>query len=74
MIAFNPAWGGQDVIQDTPPHDGLGIVFLPSIVSDVVGSIPQLESESSVRSFMQNQFRAAAENFNDAGLVYSAQA
>lgn len=72
MLSFDPLWGGQNIIQDTPPGDALGIVFLPSIVGDVLGAIPQLESEESSRSFMQTQFRVAAENMNDAGLIYSA--
>lgn len=71
MIAFNPDWGGQETIQDTPPYDGMVIHFLPSAVSDVLGSVPQLEAESSVKSFMQAQYRAAAENMRDSGLVYS---
>lgn len=70
MISFNPDWGGTDIIQDTPPYDGMSLVFLPSIVADVTGSIPQLESESSVHSFMQEQFRTSAENLNDGGLLY----
>ena len=71
MIAFNPFWGGQDVIQDTPPYDGLGIHFLPSIAGDILGSVPQRESEASAQSFMQDQFRAATENMAGAGLIYS---
>ena len=71
MITFNPYWGGQDVIQESLPSDGLVIAFSPSIVSDVLGAVPQLDSQSSVQSFMQSQFRATAENMNDAGLVFS---
>lgn len=71
MIAFNPAWGGQDVIQDSSPYDGMGIVFMPSIACDALGAVPQLESESSVLSFMQAQFRQSAENMYDSGLLYS---
>lgn len=70
MITFNPDWGGQDVIQDTPPYDGMALVFLPSIVADVTGSIPQLDSENSVHSFMQTQFRISAENMNDSANIY----
>lgn len=69
MISFNPAWGGQDVVQDTPPYDGMGLAFLPSIASDVLGAVPQLDSESSARSFMEAQFRQVAENLNDVGLI-----
>lgn len=72
MIAFNPLWGGEDYIQDTPPHDGMAISFLPSIVNDVLGGIPQADSQSSAQSFMQTQFRMVAENMNDSGLVISA--
>lgn len=71
MLAFDPDFGGQNVIQDSPPFDGMAIVFVPSIVNDVTGSVPQLDSESSARSFMQIQFRMTAENMNDMGLVYT---
>lgn len=71
MIIFNPAWGGQDTIQDSAPYDGLVIHFVPSIMSDVLGAVPQLDSESSATSFMQTSFRAAAENMTDAGLIIS---
>lgn len=74
MIAFNPAWGGQDVIQDTPPYDGMALTFLPSIASDVLGAVPQLDSESSSCSFMEAQFRQVAENLQDIGLICSATA
>lgn len=72
MIAFDPGWGGQDVIQDSAPADGMAIIFQPSIANDSLGAIPQLESESSTRSFMQAQYRMAAENMLDGGLIYSA--
>lgn len=71
MLAFNPGWGGQDVIQDSAPADGLAIAFLPSIASDVLGAVPQLEAEASASSFMREQFRQTAENMLDAGLIYS---
>lgn len=71
MIALNPAWGGQDVIQDSAPADGMAITFLPSIINDALGAIPQLESEASTRSFMQDQFRAASENMRESGLLYN---
>lgn len=74
MLAFDPDFGGQNVIQDSPPFDGMAIVFVPSIVNDVTGSVPQLDSEASTRSFMQIQFRITAENMNDLGLVYSGTA
>ncbi|MDE5832898.1 MAG: hypothetical protein K2H64_07940 [Desulfovibrio sp.] len=69
MIIFNPIWGGLDYIQDTPPQDGMAIVFLPSVVSDPLAGKPQLESEESVQSFMQSQFRAVAENMRETGLI-----
>lgn len=72
MIAFDPHWGGLDYVQDTPPGDGMGIAFYPSIVHDVTAGQLQLESESSVLSFMQLQFRAATENMYDSGLFVSA--
>lgn len=69
MISFNPMWGGLDYVQDTPPGDGFAITFLPSIVSDVTAGQLQGDSEASVHSFMQQQFRMAAENMYDSGLV-----
>lgn len=72
MIFFNPIWGGLDYIQDTPPQDGMAIVFLPSAASDPLAGQPQLESEESVRSFMQTQFRMAAENMSETGLLLGA--
>lgn len=71
MISFDPSWGGLDYIQDTPPEDGMAIVFLPSIANDALAGQLQAESESSARSFMQAQFRAAAENMRDSGLVFN---
>ncbi len=71
MISFNPLWGGQDYIQDTPPYDGMGITFLPSIVNDASASELQLQSESSCHSDMQATFRISSENMYDAGLIYS---
>lgn len=72
MIAFDPHWGGLDYAQDTPPFDGMAIAFFPSIASDVTAGQLQLESEASVQSFMQLQFRASTENMYDSGLVVSA--
>ncbi|MBD5626627.1 MAG: hypothetical protein HDQ90_03925 [Desulfovibrio sp.] len=71
MIALDPLWGGLNVVQDTPPHDSLGISYAPSIVTDVTAAVPQLDSMASVQSFMEHQFRAAAENMYDSGLVVS---
>ena len=71
MIAFEPLWGGTSVVQDTPPYDALGITFAPSIVTDVTAAMPQLDSQASVHSFMQDQFRACTENMYDSGLVVS---
>lgn len=71
MIALDPLWGGLDVVQDTPPGDTLAISFAPSIVSDVTAAVPQLDAQASVQSFMQDQFRASAENMYDSGLVVS---
>lgn len=71
MISFNPHWGGLDYVQDTPPQDGMGLVFLPSLALDAAAGYPQLESEESVHQFMQSQFRAATENMYDSGLVVS---
>lgn len=71
MISFNPFWGGLDYIQDSPPYDSLAITFEPSIAIDATAAVPQAESESSAMSFMTSQFRAAAENMYDSGLVYS---
>ena len=71
MIALDPLWGGLNVVQDTPPHDALGITYAPSIVTDITAAVPQLDSQASVLSFMEHQFRAAAENMYDSGLVVS---
>lgn len=71
MIAFDPFFGGLNVVQDTPPGDALGISFTPSIVSDVTAALPQLDSQASAQSFMEHQFRASAENMYDSGLVVS---
>ncbi|WP_165078477.1 MULTISPECIES: hypothetical protein [unclassified Desulfovibrio] len=71
MIALDPLWGGLNVVQDTPPRDSLGISYAPSIVTDVTAAVPQLDSMASVQSFTEHQFRAAAENMYDSGLVVS---
>ena len=72
MISFNPYWGGLDYMQDTPPQDGMAIAFFPSIASDVTAGQLQLDSESSVKSFMQAQFRIVSENTHGYGLLISA--
>ena len=73
MIFFNPGWGGLDYIQDTPPQDGMAIVFLPSLANDATAGGLQLESEESVHSFMQTQFRAVAENIGESALIIGAE-
>ena len=72
MISFDPHWGGLDYVQETPPGDGLGIIYLPSIAHDSTAGQLQLESEASVHSFMQLQFRAVTENMYGSGLIISA--
>lgn len=69
MITFDPYWGGLDYSFDTPSEDGFAISYYPSIANDVLGAIPQLDSEESVHSFMQTQFRLATENMLGYGLV-----
>lgn len=69
MNIFDPSWGGLDYVQDTPPQDGFAITFLPSIVNDPLAGQLQLESEESVHSFMQTQFRIVTENMYEAGLI-----
>ena len=73
MIFFNPGWGGLDYIQDTPPQDGMGIVFLPSLANDATAGALQLESEESVHSFMQSQFRAVTENMYETALIVGSE-
>lgn len=74
MIAFDPHWGGLDYMQDTPPGDGMGIAFFPSLANDATAGQLQLEAEASAQSFMQLQFRASTENMYGSGLVVSATA
>lgn len=71
MIGLDPYWGGLDYTFDTPPEDGFGISYLPSLANDALAGQLQLESEESVHSFMQIQFRMATENMMGYGLVAS---
>ena len=71
MIVFDPHWGGLDYMQDTPPDDGMAIAFFPSVANDATAGQLQLESEASVKSFMQAQFRIVTENMHGAGLFIS---
>lgn len=71
MIAFNPWWGGIDIVQDTPPYDRLSIDYVPSIANDQTAASGQMMYMESTKSFMQTQFRQIAENMRDAGLIYS---
>lgn len=71
MTTFDPVWGGLDYVQDTAPYDGMGISFLPSVVNDALAAQSQTDSEASVRSFMQAQYRAAAENLMETGLIFA---
>ncbi len=71
MIVFDPHWGGLDYAFDTPAEDGFSITYLPSLANDALAGQLQLESEESVHSFMQAQFRMATENMMGYGLVAS---
>lgn len=71
MTAFNPLWGGDEYIQDTPPYDGMSISFLPSIVNDSTAAQLQLDSQVSTQSFMESLFRISAKNMYDSGVVVS---
>ena len=72
MIPFDPYWLGLDYMEDSTPGDGNAIVYLPSIVNDSTAAAPQAESEASVHSFMQDNFRLSAMNMMDTGLVINA--
>ena len=74
MNSFNPYWGGLDYIQDTPAEDGFALVFTPSLANDALAGALQLDSESSAQQFLQVQFRIAAENMGDRGLIVAANA
>lgn len=69
MFALDPYLCETNVVQDTPPHDTFTISYLPSIISDITGCVPQLDSQNSAKSFMQEQFRTASLNMNDSGIV-----
>lgn len=72
MIFFDPISRGLSVVQDTPPGDALVISYTPSEVSDSMAAAAQLADAASAASFMQDQWRAAAENMRDMGNVVSA--
>ncbi len=72
MIFFDPISQGLSVVQDTPPGDALVISYTPSVVSDSTAAAAQLADAVSAASFMQDQWRAAAENMQDMGNVVSA--
>lgn len=69
MIGFDPYWGGLDYTFDSPPADGCGISYLPSLAHDALAGQLQLGDEESVHSFMQTQFRMATENMLGYGLI-----
>lgn len=72
VIFFDPISRGLSVVQDTPPGDALVISYTPSEVSDSTAAAAQLADAASAASFMQDQWRAAAENMRDMGNVVSA--
>lgn len=72
MIFFDPISQGLSVVQDTPPGDALVISYTPSEVGDSTAAAAQLTDAASAASFMQDQWRAAAENMQDMGNVVSA--
>ena len=72
MIFFDPISRGLSVVQDTPPGDALVISYTQSEVSDSTAAAAQLADAASAASFMQDQWRAAAENMRDMGNVVSA--
>ena len=72
VIFFDPISRGLSVVQDTPPGDALVISYTSSEVSDSTAAAAQLADAASAASFMQDQWRAAAENMRDMGNVVSA--
>lgn len=72
MIFFDPITGIAPVVQDTPPGDALVISYMPSEFIDGTAAVAQLTDAASAASFMQNQWRAVAENMRDMGNVVSA--
>ena len=69
---FDPITGIAPVVQDTPPGDALVISYMPSEFIDGTAAVAQLTDAASAVSFMQNQWRAVAENMRDMGNVVSA--
>lgn len=70
MIAFEPySIGGLSVAQDSAPYDALTISFAPSVDVDSTAAAQEFMDMSSVRSFMQDQWRAASENMIGLGSV-----
>lgn len=71
MVIYDPISQATAVIQKTPPDQVTVISYPPSLVSDSAAAVGQLTDSASTRSFMQNQWRAVAENMQGMGAIIS---
>ncbi|OXS28029.1 MAG: hypothetical protein BCS36_01495 [Desulfovibrio sp. MES5] len=71
MMYFEPMSGLAVVVQNTPPDTTDVITYTPSVINDSTAAADQLLSAESAQSFMQTQFRMAAENILGLGVVTS---
>lgn len=72
MILYDPISQASAVIQKIPPDQVTVISYPPSVISDGAAAVSQLTDSASTRSFMQNQWRAVAENMQGMGTIISA--
>lgn len=72
MVLYDPISQATAVIQKTPPDQVTVISYPPSVSSDSTAAGGPLTDSAGTRSFMQNEWRAVAENMQGMGTILSA--
>lgn len=71
MVLYDPISQATAIVQKTPPDQVTVISYPPSVINDSMAAVGQLTDSASTRSFMQNQWRAVAENMQGMGTIIS---
>lgn len=71
MVLYDPISQATAIVQKTPTDQVTVISYPPSVINDSMAAVGQLTDSASTRSFMQNQWRAVAENMQGMGTIIS---
>lgn len=72
MVLYDPISQATALIQKIPPDQVTVIAYPPSLTSDSAAAAGPLTDSADTRSFMQNEWRAVAENMQGMGTIISA--